>query len=217
MPPAYQLIISANYDTGLEWALEEAGEPFDYVVYEAGLGWFVHVPWGERLPGPYATTIREPRTYVDFPIDDDGHLERTVIVKIHGGADAREGGHRWRDNYVITEDHYIDYLPTHNIQDYLPIQILDKLTGSRCLFLGYALRGWDARVFLRRTWRGNPVSENSWAIAHAPDPFEKASWRAMGVELLAASLPEYVGSLRSMFPEGPPDMSDRNTVTTSPG
>ena len=38
---------------------------------------------------------------------------------------------------MVTEDQYIDYLPTHNIQDHLPIQILDKLTGSRCLFLGY--------------------------------------------------------------------------------
>ena len=44
---------------------------------------------------------------------------------------------------------------THNIQDHLPIQILDKLTGSRCLFLGYVLRNWNARVFLRRIWKGN--------------------------------------------------------------
>jgi hypothetical protein len=196
--PRPQLIINANFDSALEQAFEDANEPFDYSVYLAATGWFVHVPWGERAGEPLATTIREPRRYVDFPIDDDGELERTIIVKIHGGVDGHEGGVAWRNNYVVTEDHYIDYLPTHNIQDHLPIQILDKLTGSRCLFLGYRMGGWNGRVFLRRIWRGNPFSENSWAIQEDPDLLEKASWSAVGhVELLAAQLSDYVTALRS--------------------
>ena len=84
--PRHQLIISANYDSGLERAFEEANEPFDYAVYMASSGWFVHVPWGEHASEPIATTILEPRRYVEFPIDDEGQLERTVIVKIHGGG-----------------------------------------------------------------------------------------------------------------------------------
>ncbi len=200
--PRHQLIISANYDSGLERAFEDANEPFDYAVYLAADGWFVHVPWGEAASEPEARTILEPKRYVGFPIDDEGELERTIIVKIHGGADGGEGGVVWRNNYVVTEDHYIDYLPTQNIQDHLPIQILDKLTGSRCLFLGYPLRSWNARVFLRRIWRGMPISESSWAVEQGPDLVEKASWSAIGrVELLAAGLPEYVTELRSMVLE----------------
>jgi hypothetical protein len=204
LPPRHQLIISGNYDLGLERAFEDVNEPFDYAVYVASSGWFVHVPWGEEAAEPMATTILEPRKYVDFPIDDDGQLQRTIIVKIHGGADGQEAGVTWRNNYVVTEDHYIDYLPTQNIQDHLPIQILDKLTGSRCLFMGYALRNWNARVFLRRIWRGKPITESSWAIQQDPDPLEKASWSVVGhVELLAAALPDYVGELRSMLEEWP--------------
>ena len=198
LPSRPQLIISAGYDSGLERAFEDANEPFDYAVYLADSGWFVHVPWGERATEPTATTILEPRRYVDFPINDDGTLDRTIIVKIHGGVDGREGGVAWRNNFVVTEDHFIDYLPTDNIQDQLPIQILDKLTGSRCLFLGYVLTNWSARVFLRRIWKEKPISENSWAIEHDPDPLEKASWSARGhVELLAAAFPDYVSALRS--------------------
>jgi hypothetical protein len=198
--PAHQLIVSANYDTGLERAFEDANEPFDYAVYKADSGRFVHVPWGEQAWEPSATTVLEPRRYVDFPIDDEGQLERTIIVKINGGPDGSEGGVAWRNNYVVTEDDYIDYLPTHNVQDHIPIQILDKLAGSRCLFLGYVLRNWNARVFLRRIWRGNPISENSWAIEDEPDLLEKASWSAVGrVELLTAALPDYVTELRSML------------------
>lgn len=196
--PHHQLIITANYDSGLERAFEEANEPFDYAVYVATTGWFVHVPWGEHASEPTATTIVEPRKYVGFPIDDDGQLERSIIVKIHGGVDGDEGGVAWRNNYVVTEDHYIDFLPTHNIQDHLPIQILDKLTSSRCLFLGYPLSDWNARVFLRRIWRGKPISENSWAVEQDPDLLEKASWSVIGhVELLAACLPDYVNALRT--------------------
>ena len=122
----------------------------------------------------------------------------TTLVNLTGGADGHEGGVAWHNNYVVTEDHYIDYLPTHNIQDHLPIQILDKLTGSRCLFLGYALRDWNARVFLRRIWMGKPISESSWAIERDPDLLEKASWSLVGhVELLSADLPGYVSALRS--------------------
>jgi hypothetical protein len=193
-----QLIITANYDMALERAFEDVNEPFDYAVYLADSGWFVHVPWGEDAAEPTATTILEPKRYVGFPIDDDGRLERTIIVKIHGGADGCEGGMGWRNNYVVTEDHFIDYLPTQNIQDHLPIQILDKLTGSRCLFMGYPLRSWNARVFLRRVWRGRPISESSWAVEHDPGPLAKAAWSVVGhVELLAAPLPDYVRALRS--------------------
>jgi CHAT domain/SIR2-like domain len=202
LPERPQLIITTAYDSALERAFEAVGEPFDYAVYLASSGWFVHVPWGERAIEPGATTIREPRRYVGFPIDDDGQLERTIIVKIHGGVDGHEGAVAWRNNYVATEDHYIDYLPTHNIQEHLPIQLLDKLTGSRCLFLGYPLSSWDARVFLRRIWRGHPMSENSWAIDEHPDVVEKASWSMVGhVELLGAALPEYVHTLRSSLSE----------------
>jgi hypothetical protein len=200
LDPCHQLIIDANYGSELECAFEDAGEPFDYAVYLARSGWFIHVPWGEQAAEPTATTIREPRRYVDFPIDDEGQLERTIIVKIQGARDGSEGETRWQNNYVVTEDQYIDYLPTHNIQDHLPIQLLDKLTGSRCLFLGYRFRDWNARVFPRRTWRGNPFTENSWAIEHEPDVLEKALWNAIGhVELLASALPDYVGALDALL------------------
>jgi len=198
IPARHQLIISANYDSSLERAFDEANEPYDCAVYVAASGRFVHDPWGEHESTRVKRPIGDPRTYVGFPIDDDGQLERTIIVKIHGGADGREGSATLHNNYVVTEDQYIDYLPTHNIQEHLPIQILDKLTGSRCLFLGYPLRDWNARVFLRRIWRGKPISESSWAIEDEPDNLEKASWSMVGhVELLATDLSAYVNSLAS--------------------
>ena len=196
--PHPQMILTASYDTALERAFEEANEPFDYAVYSARDGWFVHFPWGEQDAEPMAITITEPQKYADFPIADDGELERTLIVKINGAVDGQEGPFKWSNNYVVTEDQYIDYLPTDNVHNLVPFQILDKLKSNHCLFLGYAIRDWNARVFVRRIWRGESMSENSWAIDSAPDVLEKESWRLMSrVEFLAASLPDYVAQLRS--------------------
>lgn len=202
-PSRPQLIISTSYDRALELAFEDANEPFDYAVFMADSGWFVHVPWGELDAAPLAVTITEPQRYADFPIDDYGELDRTVIVKIHGATDGQEGGLNWVNNYVVTEDQYIDYLPTDNVHRLVPFQILDKLKSSRCLFLGYPMHDWNARVFLRRIWRGESMSEKSWAVQSEPDVLERDSWGLIGhVELLAASLPEYVAELRARLIAG---------------
>jgi serine/threonine protein kinase len=198
LPPRPQLIISTSYDRALEGAFDHANEPFDYAVFHAASGWFVHFPWGEHDAEPIAITINEPHKYTGFPIDDAGVLERTVIVKIHGATDGQEGTFKWMNNYVVTEDQYIDYLPTDNIHKLVPVQILDKLKSSHCLFLGYAMRDWNARVFLRRVWQGESISEKSWVIENEPDVLEKDSWGLVGhVELLAAALPDYVDELRA--------------------
>ena len=39
-----------------------------------------------------------------------GRLTRTVIVRINGSIDDPLAGYRWKGNYLITQDHYIDYL-----------------------------------------------------------------------------------------------------------
>ncbi len=198
VPASYQLIISTNYDRALERAFEDVNEPFDYAIYMPSTGRFVHFPWGEEDDEPRAVTINDPGNYFDFPIGDDYRLKRTVIVKVHGSFTFWEGNVEWEDDYVVTEDQYIDYLPTHAIEDYLPRQILDQLTGSRCLFLGHMLSEWSARVLLRRIWPAREMAEISWAIEDGPDDLEKRSWGAIGrMELLDAPLSEYVRGLSS--------------------
>jgi hypothetical protein len=90
----YQLVISTNYDTALERAFDEVHEPYDLAVFVATgehRGRFIHVPWwdpDERGARP----ITVPNEYVDLPIDEDGQLERTVIVKLHGGPGGPRTG-----------------------------------------------------------------------------------------------------------------------------
>jgi hypothetical protein len=195
LEPRPQMIVTSGYDRALERAFEEADEPFDYAIYSATDRLFVHVPWGDHDPDATARPIREPKNYTELPFNEDGELERTLIVKVHGAAECQDGPIRWENNYVVTEDQYIDYLPAGNVHKLVPVQILAKLKNSQCLFLGYTLRDWNERVFLRRIWQGESISEKSWAIEAAPDLLEKESWIATQVELLTASPLDYVDQL----------------------
>ena len=48
-----------------------------------------------------------------------------------------------RDSYVITEDHYIDYMLNTEVTALLPIPLPEKLKRSHYLFLGYGLKDWN--------------------------------------------------------------------------
>jgi SIR2-like domain len=192
--PQYQMIVSTNYDATLERAFDEANEPYDLALYLAAgedAGRFLHVPF-DRDP----ELITVPNRYGGFPIDEFGELERTVIVKIHGGIEPKAVGYGGKDNFVITEDHYIEYLSAGPVESLIPVQILGKLTESHCLFLGYAMRDWYLRVFLNRIWHGRPLSCKSWAIARQPSALEKDFWSQFGVEFFAVGLDEYAAGLQ---------------------
>ena len=174
------MVISTNYDTALERAFDAVHEPYDLVVFVATGG--AQRPLrarsvvGSRRPRRQADHV--PNEYVDLPIDEDGVLERTVIVKLHGGAaDLGPGWPQLRDNFVVTEDDYIGYLTQSPVESLIPLQILNKMRDSHFLFLGYRMRDWSLRVFLQRVWGEHPLEARSWAV----DPSARRSRaRAVG-------------------------------------
>src|SRR5207248_1350991 len=120
-------------------------------------GKFTHHPWGGE-----PKVILEPNTYSGVSTE-----RRTVILKIHGAIDRHDPA---RDSYVITEDHYIDYLARTDVSKLVPVTLVDKLRRSHCLFLGYSLRDWHLRVILNRIWGDEHLRSKSWAIQRSPDP-----------------------------------------------
>jgi hypothetical protein len=199
VPERYLLIVTTNYDDALERAFEEAEEPYDLAVYLArgrDKGKFVHVPH-DGEPG----VIADANGYTGFPIDAFGRVERSVIVKIHGTVDRSGGGYPWRDNYVITEDDYIDYMSVGDIESIVPQQLLGKLRDySHFLFLGHEMRDWNLRVFLIRVFGERQQPNTSWAIQRRPTRLDERFWQRIGVDLAAISLDEYERELGEQLP-----------------
>jgi TIR domain/SIR2-like domain len=189
-----QMIVTPQYDAALEKAFTEAGEDFDVVVYMAPgtdqAGRFVHLPW-DALPQP----IDKPNEYTRLPIIAGDHsLRRTVIVRISGTVDDPSAGFPWEDNYVITEDHYIDYLSGRAAEEVVPAQILAKLKRANYLFLGYTIADWRLRVFLQRLWKGPRLGHAKyWAIEQEPDALERDLWQQAGLSrLYQSTLADYL-------------------------
>jgi SIR2-like protein len=187
----YQPIVTTNYDDALERAFHDAGEPYDVVTYVAEgdhRGKFLHWPHEEE-----PRLIDKPNEYTDLALS-----ERTVILKMHGAIDRGDAD---RDSYVITEDHYIDYLTRTDISNLVPVLLAAKLRKSHFLFLGYSMRDWNLRVILHRIWGEQRLSYKSWAIQLEPEPIEQEFWNKRGVDIMRVSLEEYVERLRETAQE----------------
>jgi hypothetical protein len=176
------LIVSTNYDDLMERAFGD--QAIDLVYYDpenpdpggSPRGRFVH-----QRPGGVAEAIERPNEY-DYPFLE----ERPTVLKIHGTK-----GHP----VVITEDHYIDYLADEAFTK-LPKRLLTRLCNSHLLFLGYSLRDWNFRVFLRRIKRNRTQDFTSWAVVRNTDDEEQSFWRERArVEIQQRDLGEYVSCL----------------------
>ena len=191
--PTYQLIVTTNYDDALERAFREANEPYDLVSYVADKprehrGKFMHCG-----PDLEPRTIERPNEYTDLSLE-----ERTVILKIHGAIDRTDPE---RDNYVITEDHYIEYLTRTDIAQLVPVVLAAKLRRSHFLFLGYSMRDWNLRVILHRIWGEQELPYASWAIQRDPTLIDTKFWSKRNVDILDLPLEEYVEGLQQAVRE----------------
>lgn len=190
--PPELTIVTTNYDDALERAFRAVNEPFDLVTYIAegdARGKFMHTsPDGKARP------IDKPNKYLGLNPE-----ERTTILKIHGVVDRNN---RARDSYVITEDHYIDYLAHKDIAQQLPAQLLEKMSWSHFLFLGYSLRDWNLRVILHRIWGEQKFKYKAWAVSdinvlsEKPQPLEQEFWRLRDVDIIKLPLEDYVEALQ---------------------
>jgi hypothetical protein len=181
----YQLIVTTNYDDCLERAFGAVEEPVDVVYYAAEHGEhgrFVHLdPGGERK------TIPKHTDYRGLDLE-----QRTVILKIHGDFDADEAED---DNYVITEDHYIDYLAHGNLSKLIPAYLMARMRNSHFLFLGYGMRDWNLRVILHHIWSQQVRKMGSWAVERDPDPIDREFWARHNVKTVEATLEDWIDAM----------------------
>jgi hypothetical protein len=166
------LIVATNYDDVMERALASV-RSCDVLFYDPDEkpSRFWH-----RKPDGTTVKIVDPTTY-DYSFFD----ERPVVLKIHGTIDRSNQG---REGYVITEDHYIEYLAEEALEKLLPKDFLIKLRNNHRFFLGYRLRDWSLRVFLRRLKRNPKQAHKAWAVLPYADAVEEQFWQRQEVGII---------------------------------
>jgi hypothetical protein len=183
---APMLIVTTNYDDLIERAMLAKNKPFDLVIHttDSKIGdrllWRSHETGNLREMNPNKLDI------------DLGAV--TIIYKMHGAVDRHKTG---RDQYVITEDDYIDFLARMTKNKAIPAIFAEPFQTRHFLFLGYGLRDWNLRVVLNRIEKDlrRPHDITSWAIQYKPSPLERRFWQERGVEVYDNLLDEFVGKL----------------------
>ena len=179
------LILTTNYDDLMERAFEMAGEPVDVVYYVANgklKGKFIHVIDGKRKP------IDDPSSYTKISLTD-----KSIVFKVHGSVHRNPSeGHD--DSFVITEDHYIDYLTRTDLRN-IPMALAAQMRDKNFLFLGYSLRDWNLRALFQHIWKEQTVLQQSWAILRDADLLEAEFWDRRGIKLIQQDLKGYTQEL----------------------
>ena len=104
-----------------------------------------------------------------------------MILKIHGDVDHEDSD---RDTFVVTEDHYIDYLAGRERARADPAYLMRRIRESDLLFLGYSMRDWNLRVILRQIWAEQGVSTGGWSIQLDPSEIDQRFWARQRIEIL---------------------------------
>jgi hypothetical protein len=213
-PHPYQLLVTTCFDSTLEQAFKEKGEPFDLVSFVNGSngGYFTHQRFirgtsstgestivelseeGNKKGFPY--DIIEPNTYDNLSLD-----RCSIILKLYGRGLTSD-----REKFVITEDQYIDYLAHRDIGKLLPTSLLKKLEYSNILFLGYRPSDWNLRGILRRLWP-KLLADNrrSWAVQSGSEMIDQKFWeRYTGRKAINLALGDYIAELDKRIQELPP-------------
>ena len=139
------------------------------------------------------------RSGVDFTLESlKLDTATTFLFKMHGSAsDERIAGDA-RDNLVITEDDYVDFMVNAGgplNPNFPPPALLAEYKERRFLFLGYSLRDWNFRVFLRLLSQRNAMSglagRKHWAVQLNPNPVDVELWGRRNVDVYDGDLVEF--------------------------
>lgn len=180
------LIITTNYDDLIERAFLEQKRPFDIVVHTTNPDLGDRVLWLQN-----GSSV--PREVSPNKLDIDlGAV--TVIYKMHGTVDRHKAD---LDQYVITEDDYVDFLVRMTKNKAIPAIFAEPFQTSHFLFLGYSLRDWNLRVILNRIQTDLRRASDiiSWGIQYKPSLMERKFWQKRGVEIYDLLLNEFVQAL----------------------
>jgi hypothetical protein len=193
---SHQLIVTTNYDDALEQAFDAAGQEYEVV-------WYERVKRGREYGRPRCLhrtldgavhEVKRANEYASVSLD-----RCPVILKVHGAVDRDERTYQ-HDSYVISEDHYIEYLSDTKLMDLFPVTLLEALFTSHFLFLGYRLTDWNVRVILYQIWRERERELDAWAIQRDVGEIDRVLWEKRGVHLLDVPLADYVAALEQLLP-----------------
>ncbi len=196
--PTPLVIVTTNYDTLVEQAFLARGKPYDLVIYPADRKDFANAVLWWRHAAP------EPREEDPNELDIDLG-KTTVIYKMHGTINRE--ANKW-DNFVITEEDYIEFLSRMTANTAVPSLFLPYFRERSFLFLGYGLGDWNLRVILKNLTKFLPAKcaagydeemLPSWAVQYRPSELECRLWARRNISIFDLTIDEFVAKMKEQM------------------
>jgi hypothetical protein len=188
-----KLVVTTNYDSLFEKALNAEGRAGDYEV-----------------------VVQPPQGFDASPNIRDwlGRLQqqkKLIVYKIHGSFAEPGKANEEPPPLIITEDDYIEFLTIlgrgkgeegESGKIGVPQRIITELATSSLLFLGYSLEDWDFRTIHKSLIDSLPwhSSRKSIAIQKAPATYWRDYWVHKNVKIFDIDLYDFVDQLKEAFP-----------------
>lgn len=190
-----RFLVTTNYDVIIERAFREAGRPICVITQnmrdpDHG-GAQVQV-----IPPDGTPTVEEARDLVleAYP------RGTTFLFKMHGSAHNEKIDKR--DDLIITENDYVDFLVNAGGRmspNFPPACLAAAFKTRRFLFLGYSLRDWNFRAFLRLLELRNALSGRDQlrhlAVQMGPGQLEIELWNQRNVNVYDGDLLQFCDRL----------------------
>lgn|SRR5882757_1244665 len=187
-----KLVVTTNYDSLFEKALDEEGRGDDYEVV-------VQPPQGFEA----TQAVREWHLKLQ-------QQKKLIVYKIHGSFAGHGLPETEPPPLIITEDDYIDFLTVlargkaeegERGKIGVPQRITTELATSSLLFLGYSLEDWDFRTIHKSLIDSLPwhSSRKSIAIQRASATYWRDYWVRKNVKIFDIDLYDFVDQLNKAF------------------
>ena len=180
------LIVTTNYDDCIERAFDGEGRSYDLVTHTTDTAMGDQLLWYE-YGNPEPQEVIPNKFVIDL-------TSRTVIYKMHGSIDRRNG---MRDQFLITEDDYVEFLSRMTKNSAIPAIFAEPFQQRHFLFLGYSLKDWNLRVVLNRIDKDlrRRKGIRSWAVRWQVTPLERRFWQERGVSVYNMTIDDFVEQL----------------------
>jgi hypothetical protein len=198
----FPLVITANYDSLLERALEQRERDFTCLVQ----------------PQDGFANVRPIRDRLES-LAEYAENSGTIIYKIHGtfDHDSLAAGYRWLDvasGVTVTEDDYIEFLTVQDKEKErigVPNVIKGLITPRTLLFLGYSLEDWDFRTIYGSLV--GPLTRHqrrkSFAIQKNPLPYWVTYWLQRDIQIIDMDVYDFCERLEQRYFEKYPERAGR--------
>lgn len=201
LPTRRFVVVSASFDTMLEQAFHDIGQPFHLFSYRppthheqgAGIARFLHTE-----PDGTVREVLEPNKDAVILADREPY---PILIKLNGTSINNTP-----NSVVVTEDQYLQY-PAQPLTDLLPFTVLEAMRPCTFLFLGYNLQAWNLRLLWQRIrFASNKVHTDAWAVHPDAGLIARRYWEANTVKAITSSLEGFVAYMSRFLDEREPNL-----------